>query len=401
MPPLAAWLLLTLPLTPTATPAPPQFEASTVAGPASGRVASLSAALAITWADPATPPGELVALRRFGRPLPPRPREPMLVLANGDAVAGATLGGDGNALFFRPRFTPPPAVPWSVPLTAVAAAWLDAPDADTPTEPSRYAWAGGKRDAVLLRTGDILRGGLDGLTADGVRFQPVDRPAEVVPLARVAALAFDQTLARVRKVKPAHARVTLADGSRLTLTQVAADSATLSGVTPYGPRVQVPWAEVVALDVLNGKATALGDLTPKSAEVTAFTGLAWPWRVNQSARSAPLRLRGESGVGTFDRGLGLHSRTRLTYELAGKYRRFEAQVGLDAARGRRGSADVTLLLDGKPSGPESLRRLTATTGTVAVSLETAGVKELTLLVDYGPGGDAQDDVNFADARLID
>ena len=401
MPPLAAWLLLTLLLTPPAPPGPPQFEASTVAGPATGRVASLSAALAVTWADPATPPGELVALRRVGRPLPPRPREPMLVLANGDAVAGATLGGDANALSFRPRFTPPPAEPWAVPLTAVAAAWLEAPDADTPPEPSRYAWAGGKRDAMLLRTGDILRGGLDGLTPAGVRFQPADRPAEVVPLARVAALAFDPTLARIRKVKPAHARVTLADGSRLTLTQVAADTTTLSGVTPYGPRVQLPWAEVLALDVLNGKATALGDLTPKSAEVTAFTGLAWPWRGNQSARGAPLRLRGESGVGTFDRGLGLHSRTRLTYDLAGKYRRFESQVGLDAESGRRGSADVTLLLDGKPSGPESLRRLTAAAGTVAVSLDTAGVKELTLLVDYGPGGDAQDDVNFADARLVE
>ena len=233
------------------------------------------------------------------------------------------------------------------------------------------------------------------------RFQPADRPSEVVPLARVAALAFDPTLARVRKVKPAHARVTLADGSRLTLTQVTADTDALGGVTPYGPRVRLPWAEVVALDAVNGKATALGDLTPKSAEVTAYTGLAWPWRTDHSARGAPLRLRGEFGVGTSDRGLGLHSRTRLTYDLAGKYRRFEAQVGLDAVSGRRGSADVTLLLDGKPAGPESLRRLTAATGTVAVALESAGGKELTLLVDYGPGGDAQDDVNFADARLIE
>ncbi len=397
MSPLVAWLLLTLP-----PPGPAAFEASTVAGPAAGRVQSLSATLAVVWADPATPPGELVALRRAGRAAPARPREPMLVLANGDAVAGATLGGDANRLRFRPRFLGPAAEPWAVPLTAVAAAWLEAPDADTPAEPARYAWAGGKRDAVLLRSRDVLRGGLDGLTPEGgVRFQAADRPAEVVPLARVAALAFDPSLARVRKVKPAHARVTLADGSRLTLTQVAADATALTGVTPYGPRVEVPWSEVVALDAVNGKATPLGDLTPKSAEVTPFTDLAWPWRVNQTVRGEPLRLRGEYGVGTSDRGLGLHSRTRLTYDLGGKFRRFEARVGLDAASGRRGSADVTLLLDGKPAGPESLRRLTAATGTVAVSLATPGVKELTLLVDYGPGGDAQDDVNFADARLIE
>ena len=394
---LVAWLVLTLP-----PPGPPAFEASTVAGPATGRVQSLSATLAVTWADPATPPGELVALRRVGRPAPPRPREPMLVLANGDAVAGVTLGGDANRLNFRPRFGGPAGEPWAVPLTAVAAAWLEAPDADTPTEPGRYPWAGGKRDAILLRTGDTLRGSLDGLTPDaGVRFQVADRPAEVVPLSRVAAVAFDPTLARARKVKGVHARVTLADGSRLTLTQVAADADALTGVTPYGPSVRLPWADVVALDTLNGKATPLGDLTPKSAEVTPFTSLAWPWRVDHSVRGEALRLRGEHGVATYDRGLGLHSRTRLTYDLAGKYRRFEALIGLDAASGRRGAADVTLLLDGKPAGPESLRRLTVATGTVAVSLDTAGVKELTLLVDYGPGGDTQDDVNVADARLIE
>jgi len=394
---LVAWLLLTLP-----PPGPPTFEASTVAGLAAGRVQSLSAALAVTWADPATPAGELVALRRVGRATPPRPREPMLVLANGDAVAGVTLGGDANRLNFRPRVAGPTGTPWAVPLTAVAAAWLEAPDADTPAEPARYPWAGGKRDALLLRTGDTLRGGLDGLTPDaGVRFQAADRPAEVVPLSRVAAIAFDPTLARARKVKGVHARVTLADGSRLTLTQVAADADALTGVTPYGASVRLPWADVVALDALNGKATPLGDLTPKSAEVTPFTNLAWPWRVDRTVRGEPLRLRGEFGVGTYDRGLGLHSRTRLSYDLAGKYRRFEAQIGLDAVSGRRGAADVTLQLDGKPAGPESLRRLTAASGTVPVSLDTTGIKELTLFVDYGPGGDAQDDVNVADARLID
>ena len=399
-----AWLLPILVLVPPApvVPAAPAFEASTVAGTAVGRVKSLSSGFAVAWDDPATPPGDLVALRRVGRAIPARPREPMLVLANGDVVAGATLGGDANRVTFRPRVLGPRAEPWAVPLTAVAAAWLDAPDADTPAEPARYSWAGdGKRDALLLRTRDVLRGGIDGLTPEGVRFKSADRPAEVVPLGRVAAVAFDPTLARVRKVKTVHARVVLADGSRLTLTQVSADAAALRGVSPAGPRVEVGWAEVVALDVVNGPATSLADLTPKAAEVTPFTGLSWPWRTDRSVRGEPLRLRGESGVSTFDRGLGLHSRTRLTYDLAGKYRRFEARVGLDAATGRRGAADVTILLDGKPAPLESLRRLSAATGTVAVSLDATGATELTLLVDYGPGGDTQDDVNFADARLIE
>ena len=101
---------------------------------------------------------------------------------------------------------------------------------------------------------------------------------------------------------------------------------------------------------------------------------------------------------TFDKGLGTHPRTTLVYDLGGKYRRFEALVGLDPVTGRRGAVEVRVLVDGRDVLSTAL---TAGTEPKAVAVDVAKAKELTLVVDYGPGGDVQDDVNWADARLIE
>ena len=44
--------------------------------------------------------------------------------------------------------------------------------------------------------------------------------------------------------------------------------------------------------------------------------------------------------------------------------------------------------------------MTSRNGAVPVSLNLAGVRELTLEVDFGRDGDVGDVVNWADARLV-
>jgi hypothetical protein len=109
-----------------------------------------------------------------------------------------------------------------------------------------------------------------------------------------------------------------------------------------------------------------------------------------------LRLGGQS----FDKGLGVHSRTALTYRLDGKYRRFEAVVGLDDASGRRGHVTVRILVDGVDRTPETVRELAHGGGAKAVRVDLRGAKALTLDVDFGRGADVQDHLNWGDARLI-
>jgi hypothetical protein len=370
--------------------------------PLRGRLAALGAGWAITLTDPegTGSAGNLVSLQREGRPRPTWPREPMLVLANGDRVRGAVTGGDTRVVRFAPdsRENAKPE-PWSVPLTALAAVWVTPPPADTPPSPTTYPWADGprRRDAVLLRNGDILRGTVEGFAADppAVRVKVTGEPAATtISLSRVAAVAFDPSLARARKPKGPYARFVTTDGSRLSFATATADTNTLKGTTTFGTVVELPLADVIALDVLQGKATYLSDLKPMKATAEGFNGVAWPWTADRTVKGNQLRL----GSQTFDKGLGTHPRTTLVYDLGGKYRRFEAVVGLDPITGRRGAVEVQVLVDGRNALATAL---TAGADPKAVAVDVAKAKELTLVVDYGPGGDVQDDVNWGDARLIE
>jgi hypothetical protein len=153
---------------------------------------------------------------------------------------------------------------------------------------------------------------------------------------------------------------------------------------------------VAALDLRGGRAVYLSDLIPSKYEFRPYLDERWPWSADASATGGDLRLGGS----TYDKGLGLHSHSRLTYRLGGAYRHFEAVVGLDDSDGRRGSVRVRVLADGKPLDVGLKGELTRAGGPLAVRVPVADVKELTLEVEFGEGGPVQDVVNWGDARLI-
>lgn len=390
-----------------AAPPPPRFVADSTAATAStGRLVELDSAKvvledsAVTFAT-----DTLVALRREGRALPPWPRDSQIVLANGDRFAGIVVGGDAQAIQFRPVLVPgePQPETWTVPLSALAAIWLTSPPADSSPDPAKYPWreAARRGDAIRLRNGDVLLGVVDAIE-DGpaVRLTGAKgQPARTVAFAQVAAVAFDPTLARVRKPKGAYYRIVTASGARLSAANITSTADTVSGTTLFGAKFQLPLPGVVAVDVLQGKAVYLSDLKPKAAVTEGYIGTGWPWAADRSVKGLPLRLPGAAGESWLDKGLGTHPRTKLTYDLSSKYRRFEAAIGLDAATGRRGSAVVRVLVDGKPV--VSGLALSGGAAPTTIRVPVAGAKELTLVVEFGPAGDVQADVNWADARLIE
>ncbi|MBX9585424.1 MAG: NPCBM/NEW2 domain-containing protein [Gemmataceae bacterium] len=344
---------------------------------------------------------DLVALDRVGVSAPPLPRGPALVTTAGDRIPGRLVGGTGQALRFRPTWA---VGDWTVPLSAAAVVWLTRPPADTPADPAAYPWLADrrKRDVLLLRNGDVLPGTLDGFADDppAFRFKPEAGPVRAVPFAEVAAVAFNPALARTRKPKGPFARLVLRDGTRLAVAEAAADAEVLSGKTLFGQTVALPLDEVVGLRVAQGKAVDLSDLKPAAAEQAGFLGAGWPWAADRSVKGTPLRLRTAAGEHTFDRGLGTHPRTTLTYNLDGKYRRFEAVVGIDAGAVRPGRAAVKVLVDGKEQPLPELARL-GPGPAVPVRVDVRGAKELKLVVDFGPDGDVGADMDWGDARLIE
>jgi hypothetical protein len=76
-----------------------------------------------------------------------------------------------------------------------------------------------------------------------------------------------------------------------------------------------------------------------------------------------------------------------------------ARVGLDDVGGRKGSVRVRLLVDGKERDL-GLKSDLRHGDVLDIRVDVKGGRELTLIVDFGEGGDVGDHVNWVDARLI-
>jgi hypothetical protein len=215
----------------------------------------------------------------------------------------------------------------------------------------------------------------------------------------LAASALPKARAGVR------VRLRCVDGSSISgeLTGLARGKLALAHL--LGP-IAVPLDFVLELSVENGDLTYLSDLQPATAVEEFPPGLPrdeiFRWKADREVEDGgPLRLGGKR----YEKGLGVHSRSELTYAIAGKYKHFEAVVGLDDTTrylGDPGMGSVTfrVLLDGKPAKeiPEGLlaRRGDAP---AELSIDVNGVKKLTLLADYGTYLHVLGRADWADASL--
>ena len=103
------------------------------------------------------------------------------------------------------------------------------------------------------------------------------------------------------------------------------------------------------------------------------------------------------GGQTYPRGIAVHSRSVLTYDLNGRYATFEAVVGFDDASHGQGRVDCRVLADDKEiyANPD----LRAIDPPAKLSVPVAGAEQLKLVVDYGKNQDTGDRVIWANARL--
>lgn len=343
--------------------------------------------------------GDLISLRQRGHALPARPAGEQIVLANGDQIPGAIEGLTGETLRFRPALGGKTA--WKLPLTALSLIWVAPPEGVRQPDRLRRRLAAGKRarDSVVLRNSDTLEGTLTGLEPGRLRLDANKREVVVTyerPADKVAVIALNTDLVRLPKPKGPYAHLVLSNGGRLAVTATRADAETLTARTLFGADFVVPLAEVVALDVYQGRAVYLSDLKPAGYEFTPYLSDRWPFVPDGSVAGRDLRLAGD----TYDKGLGTHSACRLTYDLSAGYHRFEALVGLDAQSGREGQATIRVLVDGKSADLGSSAELVGGGKPLPVRVDVTGAKTLTLVVAFGRGGDVQDHVNWAEARLI-
>ncbi len=339
---------------------------------------------------------DLVCLRRTQTALPSTPRGQRVVLTNGDQLPGTPLELRAERIRFQAQIGTDAEL--SLPLSALSLFWFPTPQGIDDGDRFRPRLAAQRRkgDCALLRNGDLVEGTLTALDAGEIHLDSAK--GKDVPIARskVAALALSTELARTFRPKGVYGRLVLTNGARLSLLSAHANGEELIGKTFFGASVRIPIRQIIALDLRQGRAVYLSDLEPRRYEHTPYLGVHWPYTKDTSVAGNELRV----GSSTFDKGIGMHSQSRLTYDLGGRYQWFEGSVGLDDRTGHDGSVIIEILVDGKPVDWGMARELTGRDKPLPVRVRVAGARELTLAVLFGRHGDVQDHVDWADARLI-
>jgi hypothetical protein len=182
-------------------------------------------------------------------------------------------------------------------------------------------------------------------------------------------------------------------GNRIWVKSLRLDGTQLKAESALGFFTAFELKLVKVLDYSIGKVVYLSDLQPASVRETPFFDIVWHYTVDKNLRGDPLRLDGKQ----YKRGLSLHSRCRLTFSIAGKYKRFVADVGIDDSVGQLGHVICQVIGDGKTlfeseiEGGQPPKKL---------ELNIKNIRSLVLFVDFGERLDIGDRLNFADAKLI-
>jgi len=264
----------------------------------------------------------------------------------------------------------------------------------SPAEPLASALddPGDRRDTLyVIKDGQIITvgGALASLGADDAAFVWNDQTRKVgrdkLYGLTVAAPAVPPSVSGL-------ARVHLKGGTQLWGKPTLADDR-LTVRRSDGLELTVPWDHVVRLAVSSRRMAFLSDLKPTDVTVEPIVTDPWPPMMDAAVLGGPLAI----GDRTFDRGIGVHATTRMTWRIDGDYDALAMFVGIDESVGDRGDAVVRVVGDGR----ELLsRRVKGGDAPLPIRLDVRGVDELQLIAEAGEGLDLGDRVNFADARLI-
>jgi hypothetical protein len=255
-----------------------------------------------------------------------------------------------------------------------------------------------KEDQVVLANRDVVRGAVVGMEGGTVSVQ---NGADVVPLdaSAVEAVLFAGPGKPAASAERAW-RVRFVDGSVLTVPTVGAGGGKLTFELPAAKNAtsnrSADLANVLSVEQVNGPVSWLSDRAPKVNEQVPFNAEGtYPARMDQSVFGKPLRVGGQ----TFDKGIGVHANSRLTFALDGKYKLFRTRYAIDTG-GEVGDADVNvrILLDGKVVHEQKDVRAYKTSPVVTVELGDA--KELTLEVTAAGVIDAQDRLDWIEPALV-
>jgi hypothetical protein len=253
------------------------------------------------------------------------------------------------------------------------------------------------RDAAYTLEGARLEGYVASFLATGVEVDRGELGARRITYDKLAAIFIDnETIERPGEL---HLVARLADGSAIVLTKAfRIAGGALSGTTPAGVSILVSVSHVSALGFQGGSFVHLSDLQPILVErqpffdipagpaAPAMLDFVCPVRLDSSPDGRPITLQKRR----YFKGIGVRPRTALTYDLGGRFARFEAICGVDdevlgPGYGRgAGTGSVIFVVETDGKRVYESPPVVGGSAPKRVRVPVAGAKKLTLIVSLVP-----------------
>ena len=343
--------------------------------------------------EQAFPAGSLMGLR-WDAPTTSQPVTsdfPIVIyLADGSRFAAKITGSGPKHVSVATPLLPALDVPFA---QMAAIAFEAARDEDqAPIEAALRERHASEDTLLIRREGRMtpLRGVVESITPEGGSFTWRGRG---VPMRRDVTFALIFA-AGVARHEPAPVNVLLRDGSKWAGTLAGGDAEQIRLKSSLGQTLAIPLGQAAEIRFRSDRVMFLSDLEPVNYIFEPFGVTHWPYRRDRSVSNRPLRIGDQS----YERGIGVHSRSVLVYDVPEGFTQLAAVIGIDSAVRPRGSVVFQVLAGERElfnSGP-----VRGTDPPRPILVELGGARQIALVVDFGEELDIADHANWANARLV-
>ena len=217
--------------------------------------------------------------------------------------------------------------------------------------------------------------------------------AKPVSLTRVHGLIVNQGES---VVATAACNVIDASGDSFVAQAVELKGADLIVTTVNGVKVTLPLSAVNKLDYAAGAVRYLSDSDPNKAFEESTEGQVFKYRKNKNFNGDPIRFVAKDGVPkTYVKGLTVHSKSELTWDLNGTYKVFSAVVAADVDVQTPSAVKLRIDCDGKVEFDKYVRK---TDEPVEIKFAVTNVQKLRITV-VADGLDLGHEVSLAEAKV--
>ena len=352
---------------------------------------------------------DLRAIERPAAIVAPEPKTPnvLLELAGGSAIQGRSVMLRDDRLLLEG----PPGGPLDVEIDAARLLRLHPPKEEWEAHLQRATETTNREfDRVLFLRDeklDMIRGLVTSLDAGKLTWEREGRSREL-PRRDLYGIVFAQ-IQQAAAQTPPHVVIS-DDGSSWSgyLERLENDLLTLRITTQS--RIQLPWRNVLSVQLRSDRLVYLSDLEPAAAFHEPIVTATRSWQRDASVDGRPLTLSGE----VYSKGLGTASYSELAYDLDGAYVWLAARIGIDDETEGHGDCVFVVLGDGRelfrrrirPAPPDQWGReqteasANPDLGPQAIRVEIEGIRRLTLRVEPGADLDLADHADWCDLCLI-